>query len=704
MKQILQLSKFILLAIGLLTSTLWGQVTTFEYTGGIQTYIVPPGVTSVQMDLYGASGYGNLGYGGRVVANLTVTPGTTLNIFVGGTGGPTTGGYNGGGVPGSNATYGGGGGASDVRQGGLALANRIIVAGGGGGSGSNCGTWTAEGGDGGGLIAESDFLYSCSHCQYTGSGGSQVAGGIAGPTGHGSCSGNNNGALGVGGSNTIAGYGTGGGGGYYGGGSGCFEGAGGGSSYTTPSATDVVHFVGVRNGNGQVIITVLCTGLTTSVSGTELCQGDGLTLSASSSTGGSVSWDLGVVDGVTFEPPVGTTTYTASSDSDDDCDFSVEILVHAAPAVTASVDDAEICIGEDVIFTGGGALTYTWSPDVVTDGVAYSPAETGTYTVTGTDANSCTNEAEVTVIVHESPPVTASVDIAEMCDGGSFIFTGGGAVSYDWDMGVTDGDPFTAPIGTATYTVTGTDEFGCENVASIEATVHPNPVVTATASETEVCYGTEVTFNGGGATTYVWDMDIIDDEPTAMLLSGTFTVTVVGTDDNGCENTAGVEMTVAEEIVVTSSTVDEIAGSDGTIDLTVSGGVAPYIIDWDNDGTGDFDDTEDLTGLNAGTYTVVVKDDSGCTTTVTIDVNSQLSIGDNSKNNLLVYPNPTTGIVIVEHAGFFNYEVTDVSGAVLINASGADKVTLSLDNFANGNYFITIKAEGQISTAKIVKN
>jgi hypothetical protein len=189
-----------------------------------------------------------------------------------------------------------------------------------------------------------------------------------------------------------------------------------------------------------------------------------------------------------------------------------------------------------------------------------------------------------------------------------------------------------------------------------------------------------------------------------MLVSGTFTVTVVGTDDNGCENTASVEMTVAEEIVVTSVTGDEIAGSDGSIDLTVSGGVAPYIIDWDNDGTGDFDDTEDLTGLTAGTYTVVVKDDSGCTTTVTIDVNSQLSIEDNSTLNLLVYPNPTTGMVIVEHAGFFNYEVTDISGAVLLKASGTDKVSLSLDNFANGNYFITIKAEGQTTTAKIVKN
>ena len=50
-----------------------------------------------------------------------------------------------------------------------------------------------------------------------------------------------------------------------------------------------------------MIITLLCTSLTTSVSGTELCQGDGLTLSATSLTGGSISWDLGVVNGVTFD-------------------------------------------------------------------------------------------------------------------------------------------------------------------------------------------------------------------------------------------------------------------------------------------------------------------------------------------------------------------------------------------------------------------
>ena len=80
-EKILRLNKFLLLAVGLLTSIPMGTSHHFNYTGGMQTYVVPPGVTSVQMDVYGAAGYGSLGYGGRVVANLTVTPGETLNVF-----------------------------------------------------------------------------------------------------------------------------------------------------------------------------------------------------------------------------------------------------------------------------------------------------------------------------------------------------------------------------------------------------------------------------------------------------------------------------------------------------------------------------------------------------------------------------------------------------------------------------------------------
>jgi hypothetical protein len=117
--------------------TVTGQVT-FNYTGSMQTYTVPLGVTSVTVEAWGAqggAGYSAVGgLGGYATGDLAVMPGQTLNIYVGGQGGSPTGGWNGGGQGVTATSYGGGGGgASDVRSGGTALTDRAIVAGGGGG-------------------------------------------------------------------------------------------------------------------------------------------------------------------------------------------------------------------------------------------------------------------------------------------------------------------------------------------------------------------------------------------------------------------------------------------------------------------------------------------------------------------------------------------------------------------------------------------
>ncbi|NOQ74086.1 MAG: T9SS type A sorting domain-containing protein [Crocinitomix sp.] len=620
------------LFLGFGLSTAWSQVTTFDYTGSMQTYVVPIGVISLEMELYGAAGYGNLGQGGRCQAELAVTPGETLNIYVGGTGGTTSGGYNGGGAPGSSTTYGGGGGASDVRQGGTALGNRIIVAGGGGGSGSNCGLWSAEGGHGGGLIGESGCLYSCSSCEYTGSGGSQVAAGIAGPTGHFNCTENSNGTLGSGGSNPGS-TGTGGGGGYYGGGSGCYEGAGGGSSYTDGDAEAVVHEQGVRLGNGEIIITVLCTPLSLAPHDSELCFGDELVLDATSDLGGSISWDGGVTDGEGFEPPVGISTYTATSDADGDCGFSVEIEVLELPEVTASVDEEEICIGESIVLTGGGADGYVWFPLEIEDGEAYTPE-----------------------------------------------------------------------VGEYTYTVVGTDDVtGCENIAEVDVVVYDLPEVIANISDDQICIGESVVLNGAGASSYDWDPAEADGVAFTPAAVGTFTYSVLGTDDNGCMNEDEVELTVYEELEITYTTIDEILGSDGEIDITVTGGNPAYSYDWDDDGTGDFDDDQDLTGLTGGTYIVVVMCDAGCSATETVTLGSQVGIGELNEVGLNVYPNPTTEFITVEFEGTFTYELTNINGAIIAQATATDKEVISLENVADGVYFVMIKSDDTIHTVKVVK-
>src|SRR4029077_6179623 len=105
----------------------------FAYTGAVQTWVVPAGVTQATFDVQGAQGGDNTGdgcgdtggMGGRARATIAVTPGDTISIYVGGRGGPAdtagvggAGGFDGGGPGGTGVEgTGGGGGASDVRIG-----------------------------------------------------------------------------------------------------------------------------------------------------------------------------------------------------------------------------------------------------------------------------------------------------------------------------------------------------------------------------------------------------------------------------------------------------------------------------------------------------------------------------------------------------------------------------------------------------------
>ncbi len=259
-------------------------VVKLSYTGGLQTWTVPAGVTSVTVKVWGAGGmYGSDGsgsgssipggYGGYARGTLAVTPGQVLTIVVGGTGGRTTtmdtyaaGGYNGGGNSYCNvlgASYGpgvgGGGGGTDVRAGGSALTNRVIVAGGGGGGGANVVGWltwasaqsgysgsfapfssAAQGGNGGGNGGTGSAAGSWGAFQtysvnpVASSPGGQSQGGFTGAWGGGFGAG----GFGYGGNASSGGtlsstgrFFCGGGGGYYGGSFGGDASGAGGSGY-----------------------------------------------------------------------------------------------------------------------------------------------------------------------------------------------------------------------------------------------------------------------------------------------------------------------------------------------------------------------------------------------------------------------------------------------------------------------------------------
>ncbi len=430
-----------------------------------------------------------------------------------------------------------------------------------------------------------------------------------------------------------------------------------------------------------------------------ICIGEDVTLSGAGAE--SYVWSDGIVDGEAFAPAA-TATYEVTGTDAEGCvnTTTFEVVVNTLPSVEATADLTEVCTGTNVTLTGAGALAYVWTEGVV-DGEAFAPVATTAYEVSGTDVNGCVNTATIEVVVNALPIVAAIAEAEAICIGSDVILTGTGAVSYDWTEGVVDGEAF-VPAATATYEVTGTDANGCINTATIEVVVNPLPEVIANANDLQICLGQELILTGAGAETYAWDLEVVDGEGFSPEVIGFVTYSVVGTDVNGRVNTSSVEVETRDSVQIIAVATDEYFGNDAVINIAVFGGYDSYIFDWDNDGTGDFDDTEDLTDLAGGTYTVVVEDAAGCSTTETVVISSQLAV-EESKIEVGVYPNPTTDLVTVSTIGMFTYEVTTITGAIILNGVATNNEVIALGNYPTGFDFVAVKSANQTATVKVIK-
>jgi hypothetical protein len=242
----------------------------YRCTGADQTFVVPAGVTEIYVKLWGAGGAGGVsggwgqgstgGGGGCSVGVIPTTPGETL-ILVVGQGGQSNyasaGSYNyGRGGTFSNNTdnryVGQGGGYTGIFRTSVTQGNAVMIAGGGGGGGCSRAGFGNWGGAGGGLVGQRGSATYDGRWNYSGNGGTQIAGGTN-PIN----SGNNGSALtggtGRSGSNP---YGGSGGGGYFGGAGGDYvesntmAGAGGGSGYIGPTVRYGQTFTGCKERPG----------------------------------------------------------------------------------------------------------------------------------------------------------------------------------------------------------------------------------------------------------------------------------------------------------------------------------------------------------------------------------------------------------------------------------------------------------------------
>ena len=464
-----------------------------------------------------------------------------------------------------------------------------------------------------------------------------------------------------------------------------------------PSTSTTYTVTGIdSNGcanTAQVTVTVNALPTVSAGQNQAVCAGTSVTLSGSGAQ--SYNWNNNVQDGVAFTPST-TQSYTVTGTDANGCTNTAQTTVtfNALPTVSAGSNQT-VCAGTAVTLNGSGASSYTWD-NGVTNAAAFIPSSSTTYTVTGIDSNGCVNTAQVTVTVNSLPTVSAGQNQA-VCAGTSVTLNGSGAQSYNWNNNVQDGVAFT-PSTTQSYTVSGTDANGCTNTAQTTVTVNALPPVSAGQNQA-VCAGTAVTLNGSGASSYTWDNGVTNG--VAFTPTTTQSYTVTGIDNNGCQNTALLIITVNlnPEVSLGSDTI--ICSYNFPYQITASG-TPGSMYTWDTGASGN-----PLSVSGPGTFVVTITANNGCTSTDDVVIGSDPCAGIIEETmRFILYPNPFNEELFIKsnEAIFAQLKVFATDGRIVYeNRMNGKLATLNLPGLSQGNYLMKIEYNGNIYYKMLLK-
>ncbi len=219
----------------------------------------------------------------------------------------------------------------------------------------------------------------------------------------------------------------------------------------------------------------------------------------------------------------------------------------------------------------------------------------------------------------------------------------------------------------------------------------------------------------GGTATYSFAWSNGETTPSiSNLLANTYDVTV--SDNSGLVATTQVKINEPDALNLaafafgTSST----GASDGSVNLTVRGGTHDYFFVWDNGAT-----SEDISGLPAGDYTVVVTDGYGCQASATRTVGDAsltsnngnnhnqgiLAPNSNAGNNNMstsMFPNPASDFLRVNTKGDAQIAVTNINGQTIIAKQlNSENQMLDVSKLPNGNYLVTVTTATETTTKNI---
>jgi gliding motility-associated-like protein len=394
-----------------------------------------------------------------------------------------------------------------------------------------------------------------------------------------------------------------------------------------------------------------------------VCIGETITLTATPGYAG-YSWSNSFNTVTSTVDAAGI--YTVTVTDGNGCEGETDFEVIEGESVDAYVEgDLFFCPGESTELTiTDGYDSYEWSNSL--NGNEQTISAEGTYTVTVSSVDGCTQILDFYVDQLTPPSPTISGDLS-ICEGESTdLVVDGNYQTYEWSDGTTN---FELNVDqTDTYSVTVTDDDGCEGETSVDVVVNI-PVEIEIEGPDALCNNAfgqvsisgsflSVNWIGGPTNTNIYDI----------VGPGFFEVEVI--DQNGCEAFASIDIPLGEAEPIEITGDAEIC-SDGDGQLTASAGYESY--SWSNNQT-----TQTITITTPGTYYVIGTDDQGCESYEEFVVTEIASPTPTISGDLTVCPGSTT--VLTTETGFSNYSWTVSGSTNEVTGVGVGTTTVTVTN------------------------
>ena len=365
------------------------------------------------------------------------------------------------------------------------------------------------------------------------------------------------------------------------------------------------------------------------------------------STGGATVTASGGTSGYTYSwmPSGGTTAGVSNLGSGNNtvtvtdvkgCTVTAvaNITTAGGPTLSVASQTNVNCFGAStgsaaITATGGtGTITYTWSPGNLS-GSSQTNLSAGTYTINALDANSC---ASTTTVLISQPTASLSGAISNttapgcgLSNGSASVTASGGTATYSYSWNPNGGStPSVSNLSSGNNTVTITDSKGCTASIIVSLSSVGGPTLSVVSQGSVACFGgntgtaTVNSVGGTGPYTYTWSPGNLTGATQNSLAAGIYTITVKDMNQCAGTGTLSIAQPTAGVTGTISTTPTGCGTSVGSATVSASGGVPAYTYSWGpTAGSG-----TSISGLAAGSYSVLITDSKGCTVTVSTTINS----------------------------------------------------------------------------------